>query len=245
MLRKEHQAMKRVLAILNIEDDPTGYVGEVLAEHDIVCDVINATVEAVPDPTLYDAMIVFGGPQSATEDDKYPYLVQEKVALRTAVEQEIPVLGICLGGQLLANALGGEVKKHTLIEIGFSEVLCTAEGARDPLYAGLDGRQMVYQWHEDTFAIPEGAVRLATSDKTANQAFRYGSMAYGLQYHIELTPAMLETWLHEPSLKKEIIATLGSEKYERVMSERTQYEQLYQEHTHIMFENFLRIAGLL
>ncbi len=237
--------MKRVLAILNIGDDPTGYVGDILAEHGIACDVIHATVEAVPDPTLYDAMVVFGGPQSATEDDKYRYLVQEKVALRKAVEQEVPVLGICLGGQLLANALGGEVKKHTLTEIGFSEVICTAEGAHDPLYAGLGGRQMVYQWHEDTFAIPESAVRLATSDKTVNQAFRYGQTAYGLQYHIELTPAMLETWLHEPSLKEELIATLGSDEYERIMSERPQYERLYQEHTHIMFENFLRIAGLL
>ena len=116
---------------------------------------------------------------------------------------------------------------------------------RDPLYVGLGGRQMVYQWHEDTFAIPDGAVRLATSTKTANQAFRYGQTAYGLQYHIELTPAMLETWLHEPSLKEEIIATLGGDEYERIMSERHQYERLYQEHTYILFENFLRIAGLL
>jgi len=237
--------MKRVLAILNIGDDPTGYVGEILAKHGIACDVINASQETIPDPTLYNAMIVFGGPQNANEDDKYPYFIQEKAALRQAVEQEVPVLGICLGGQLLATVLGGTVRKHTLTEIGFSKVQCTAEGLNDPLYAGLAGQQMVYQWHEDTFDIPVGAVRLATSEKTANQAFRYGRTAYGLQYHIELTPQMLDTWLHEPSLKEEIISALGSNEYERIMRERPDYYALYHEHTRIVVENFLHIVGVL
>ncbi len=237
--------MKRVLALLNIEDDPIGYVGEILEEHGISYDIVNAAQELIPDLASYAALVVFGGPQNANEDDKYPYLTKEKVVLRKAVEQELPLLGICLGGQLLATALGGIVKKHTLTEIGFSEVQCTVDGRNDPLYAGLSGRQMVYQWHEDTFAIPSGAVRLATSEKTANQAFRYGRNAYGIQYHIELSPIMLDTWLHEPALKHEIIDTLGHAEYERIVSERPQYYPLYQEHTRVMFENFLRIAGLL
>ncbi len=237
--------MKRVLTIINIADDPTGYVGELLEEHGITYEVIDATAKPLPDPTVYDAMIVFGGPQNANEDDKYPYLLQEKIVLRKAVEQEIPILGICLGGQLLAATLGGMVKKHTLTEIGFSEVQCTDEGRNDPLYAGLAGQQMVYQWHEDTFALPSEAVRLATSEKTENQAFRYGHSAYGIQYHIELTPTMLDAWLHEPSLKQELVSTRGSDEYERIISERSQYHSLYKEHTRVMFENFLRIAGLL
>ena len=237
--------MKRVLTIINIADDPTGYIGEILEEHGIAYDVIDASLQSIPNPTTYNAIVVFGGPQNANEDEKYPYFLQEKAALRTAVEQDIPVLGICLGGQMLANVLGGAVKKHTITEIGFSEVQCTDEGKRDPLYEGLAGHQLVYQWHEDTFAIPPGAVRLATSEKTENQAFRYGRSAYGIQYHVELTPAMLDTWLHEPSLKEEIIATLGSREYERIMSERPQYYALYREHTRVMFENFLRIARLI
>ena len=237
--------MKRVLTIINIADDSTGYVGEILNAHDIAFDVVDASVQPIPDPTAYDALIVFGGPQNANEDDKYPYFRQEKATLRTAVAHEVPVLGICLGGQLLATVLGGTVKKHTLTEIGFSEVQCTDEGKNDALYAGLAGQQMVYQWHEDTFTIPPGAVRLATSEKTVNQAFRYGHNAYGIQYHIELTPAMLNTWLHEPSLKEEIVNTLGSAEYERIMSERPQYYALYKEHTRVMFENFLRSGGLI
>ena len=237
--------MKRVLTIINIMDDPTGYVGEILEDHNIPYDVIDASSQSVPDPTVYSAMIVFGGPQNANEDEKYPYFLQEKAALRTAIEQDIPVLGICLGGQMLASVLGGTVKKHTITEIGFSEIQCTDEGKHDPLYEGLAGHQLVYQWHEDTFTIPSGAVRLATSEKTENQAFRYGRNAYGIQYHIELTPAMLETWLQEPSLKEEIVNAVGNSEYERIMSERPQHFALYQEHTRVMFENFLRIARLI
>ncbi len=236
--------MKRILVVLNISDDPTGYVGEILAEHGIMCDVVDASLHAIPDPTAYDAMIVFGGPQNANEEEKYPYFVQEMDALHTAVMQEIPVLGICLGAQLLARALGGTVKKHTLTEIGFSEVQSTDAGKHDPLYAGLSGRQLVYQWHEDTFSIPPNTVHLATSEKTPNQAFRYGRTTYGLQYHIELTPEMLDVWLHEPSLKEQIVATLGVEEYERIIYERPQYFAAYQYQARVMFENFLRIAGL-
>ena len=237
--------MKRVLTIINIADDPTGYVGELLDKHGVAFDVVDASVQPIPDPTAYDALVVFGGPQNANEDDKYPYFLPEKAALRKAVAQEVPVLGICLGGQLLATVLGGTVKKHTFTEIGFSEVQCTDAGKNDPLYAGFVGHQMVYQWHEDTFTIPPGAVRLATSEKTENQAFRYGRNAYGIQYHIELTPTMLNTWLHEPSLKEEIVNAVGSNEYERIMSERSQYYALYKEHTRAMFENFLRIGGLI
>ena len=237
--------MQRVLTIINIADDPTGYIGEILEEHGIAYEIIDASLRPIPNPTAYDAMIVFGGPQNANEDEKYPYFLQEKAALRTVVEHNIPVLGICLGGQMLATVLNGAVKKHTITEIGFSDVQCTNEGKHDPLYDGLSGHQLVYQWHEDTFDIPPGAVRLATSEKTENQAFRYGRNAYGIQYHIELTSAMLDTWLHEPSLKQEIVTTLGETEYERIINERPQYFAQYREHTRVMFENFLRIARLI
>ena len=237
--------MKRVLTIINIADDPTGYVGEILEKHGITYDIIEAESQPIPDPTKYDAVVVFGGPQNANEDEKYPYFTQEKAALRTIVEQDIPVLGICLGGQMLATVLGGVVKKHDIMEIGFSEVQCTDEGKQDPLYKGLADGQMVYQWHEDTFDIPPGAVRLATSETTANQAFRYGRNAYGLQYHIELTPTMLDTWLREPFLEQKIIDAVGKSEYERIMNERAQYSLRYEEHTRVLFENFLHIAGLI
>ncbi len=237
--------MKRVLTIINIADDPTGYVGEILEHHAIPYDVIAPEQRPIPDVEAYDALVVFGGPQNANEDDKYPYFVEEKATLRRAVEHNIPVLGICLGGQMLATVLGGTVRKHTITEIGFSEIQCTPEGRHDPLYEGLADGQLVYQWHEDTFDIPPGAIRLAIGERTENQAFRYGQNAYGIQYHIELTPAMLDTWLNEPSLKEEIAGAIGEDEYERIWRDRPQYYSRYREHTRIMFENFLRIARLI
>ena len=121
----------------------------------------------------------------------------------------------------------------------------TEEGRKDPLFAGLPGYQQVIHWHEDTFDIPEGAVQLATNARTQNQAFRYGRHAYGTQYHIELTPGMLDVWLYYPEYRGEIVRVLGEEAAEKFVRDRERLYPLYREHTRIMYENFLRIAGLL
>lgn len=237
--------MKRVLALQHVWDDPAGYLGELLHEYGIAYDVVHVETEPLPDPTRYDALLAFGGFQHANDDDKYPYFVQEKQWLREAVEQDIPFLGICLGGQLLAHALGGPVKRHRLTEIGFSEVQFTRAGKTDPLYEGLPGYQEVFQWHEDTFDIPPGAELLATNSITENQAFRYGRCVYGLQYHIEPTAEMLDTWIHHPEFKTEIIHILGEEKYHALEREQITRYPTFRRHSQILFENFLRISGLI
>ena len=237
---------KRVLALLHVWDDPTGYLGEILEEHAIACDVVNVETEAIPDPTTYNALIIFGGIQHVYEgDQRYPYFVQEKTLLRKAVEHELPILGICLGGQLLAHVLGAEVKRHTLTEIGFFDVPLTSEGRDDPLYQGLPGYQKVFHWHEDIFDLPQGAVLLAETTSTKNQAFRYGACAYGLQYHIELTPGMLDTWLRYPDYKKEIVRTSGPAVLTEIERDVPKCYPIYREHTRILFENFLKISGCL
>lgn len=234
--------MKPILVLQNMCDDPVGYVGELLETYHIPYQVVDAERETIPGIQNYGAMIVLGGAQNANEDVKYPYLSQEKVRIRQAVEQELPFLGICLGGQLLASALGAEVSRHTHTEIGFVDVQLTQAGSHDSLFQRLPGLQRVYQWHEDTFTIPQGAVRLATNEQTENQAFRFGHNAYGLQYHIELTPAMLNNWLHDPSLQQEVIETLGLDAYTTLEQSSYLYYPLYQEHTRIMVENFLALA---
>ena len=186
-----------------------------------------------------------GGPQSANEDDRYPYLAQEKVLLRQAVEQEIPFLGICLGGQLLASALGAQVARHVTSEIGFFEVHSTDAGKDDPLLEGLSEYQRVVQWHDDVFSLPTGAVLLATSQEVPNQAFRIGRRAYGLQYHIEMTPAMLDTWFGLPDYKKEVVARVGPEALELIERDRAKYFPIYRQHSRTLFENFLKISGCL
>ncbi len=234
--------MKRVLALQQNWDDPPGTLGEIMDEYGIAYDVVNVEEEPVPAIDGYDALIILGGPQNSNAEDRYPYLTHEKELLRYVVERDTPYMGICLGGQLLARTLGAPVTPHHTPEIGFSETLLTDEGKRDPLFHGLPCRQQVIHWHEDTFAIPDGAIKLATGDVTENQAFRFGRHAYGLQYHIELTPAMLDSWLWHPDNNKEIVKTLGLDAPGRIAQELSTRYPIYREHSRIMFENFLRIS---
>ncbi|HVB62899.1 MAG TPA: type 1 glutamine amidotransferase [Ktedonobacteraceae bacterium] len=237
--------MKRVLALQQVWDDPPGVLGTIMEAYDIACDVVKVEEAPIPDLSGYDALIALGGPQNADEDDIHPYLTEEKSLLRRAVAQDIPFLGMCLGGQLLARALDAPVTRRHYAEIGFFEVQLTEEGRRDPLFDGLPGYQQALHWHEDTFGIPAGAVRLATSDGAKNQAFRFGRRAYCLQYHIELTPSMLDTWLRYPEYKQELIRIAGPDAPERIEKERAQRYPIYREHTRIVFENFLRISGCI
>src|SRR6266571_9339534 len=235
--------MNKVLALQHTWDDPPGYLGEIMEEYGIACAVVDVEKEPIPvDPAAYDALISLGGPQQASDDEKYPYLTAEKVFILKAVEQDMPYLGICLGAQLLAHALGAEVARHHMTEVGFYEVQLTEEGKADAFFQGLPGYQEVVHWHEDSFALPRGAVRLATSKNTLNQAFRFGRRAYGLQYHIELTPQMLDTWLHYPDYRKEVVKALGPDGPDRIESQRPMCYPIYREHTRIVFENFLKIS---
>lgn len=236
--------MRRVLALQHVWDDPLGYLGEILQEHAIDCEVINVEEAAIPDPGGYDALIVLGGPQHVPADDKYPYLTQEKALIRKAVEQDVPLLGICLGGQLLAHALGAEVRRHHMIELGFFKVQLTDEGKIDPLFQGLPGHEQVFHWHLDVFEIPSGGVQLATSENAPNQAFRFGRRAYGLQYHIELTPDMFHTWLRYLLQDQEVVNTLGPDIGGRIEREQSECYPIYRDHSRIVFENFLKISGL-
>ena len=237
--------MKRVLAIQFCWDDPPGNLGEIMQEHDIFYEVVEADKYPVPDPTEFDAILAMGGPQHVGDNETYPYLVGVESAIRKAVEEDIPYLGICLGGQLLAHALGAPVKRHAITPLGFYEVQITAGGKTDPLFRGLPGYQQVFHWHEDTFDIPKEAVQLASNAQTENQAFRYGRYAYGTQYHLEVTPAMLDVWLHFPEYRQEIVSTLGESAVDNFVSDSARLFPLYHQHTRIMFENFLKIGGVI
>ena len=237
--------MVRILALQHIWDDHPGFLGEIMQQYGIECEIVNVEEEPIPAVEGYSALISLGGAQHAYDDVRYPYFVAEKAVLRHVVEQDIPFLGICLGGQLLADAMGATVGLHSMTEIGFFEVQLTEEGKLDPLFRGLPGYQQVFHWHEDVFDIPDGGIKLATGEHTPNQAFRIGRRAYGVQYHIELTPSMLDTWLHFPDYMKEIVKVTGQEALEEIERDRIIRYPIFLEHSRIVFKNFLRISGCI
>jgi GMP synthase-like glutamine amidotransferase len=148
--------------------------------------------DSIPDPDQVNGLVVMGGPMGAYETDKYPFLAEECRLLGELAGRNRPVLGICLGSQLLAKALGADVFPGHGPEIGFGFVELVSAGKQDPLFATVGGSIPVFHWHGDTFDLPEGAVLLASSREYAQQAFRFGSCAYGLQFHIEPDSG---TWL--------------------------------------------------
>jgi len=139
-------------------------------------------------------VVMLGGPMNVYEEELYTFLKLEDGFIRRVLGEGVPFLGICLGAQLLAKACGAPVTKSLHKEIGWFEVRLTQEGVADSLFRGLPDLLTVFQWHEDTFAIPEGAALLATSGSCRNQAFRVGDSAYGLQFHVEVTPEMIAAW---------------------------------------------------
>lgn len=238
--------MKKVLALQHVPVNPPGLVGQVLMEYGIAVQIIHVTRQIIPDPHGFDAVIAFGGTQHIYDEKSYPFSLHEDRTIKEVIERDIPFLGICYGSQLLAHALQGQVSRMPRIKIGFVKIAFTEEGKRDPLYAGLPGYQQAFQWHDDHFQVPTGGVLLATSDQTSeNQAFRYGSNAYGLQYHIELTPEMMGYWLHEPSMKQELIQTVGEQRFAEIEQERQSLYTLYNEHAQVVIKNFMKIAHLI
>jgi GMP synthase-like glutamine amidotransferase len=143
----------------------------------------------------FSGIVPLGGSMQAWDEERLPYLGRERELLREAVDDAVPVLGICLGGQVLARALGAEVRPAEQPETGWLTVEATPEAAGDRLLAHLREPVGVYQWHLDVFDLPVGAVRLARSDLSENQAFRYGERAWGLQFHPEVDAPLFAGWM--------------------------------------------------
>ena len=128
-------------------------------------------------------------------NDSLPFLQAELKLIERALREDIPVLGVCLGAQLLAKAMGARVTKNPVPEIGWMPICPTEEAAGDPVLGSIRRGDPVFQWHSETFDLPSGAVQLAYSERCSQQAFRYGQRVYGVQFHPEVDSAIIQEWL--------------------------------------------------
>lgn len=185
----------------HVAHEPLGTLDPMLKRAGFRIRYVNFGRDTAQVPSLdgYGGLIVLGGPMGVYEADRYPHLRTEQKAIESALERGLPVLGICLGAQLLAATLGANVRRAPTPEFGWCTVRLTEEGTRDPLFAGWQATERIFQLHQDTFDIPSGATHLADSEMFAGQAFRYGTNAYGLQFHLEVDEPMIERWLKIPS----------------------------------------------
>ncbi len=176
-------------------DEGPGLLAEVLDAAGVDTAVVRLDLGgALPPPSELGGVVVMGGAMGVHDTDAFPWLAPERAWIAETVAAGLPVLGVCLGAQQLAAALGASVTTGPAPEVGSGVVELTPDGRADPVLGPEGKRVAVIQWHGDTFEIPDGAVRLATGDRYPNQAFRYGRLAYGLQFHIEVDDAMAEAW---------------------------------------------------
>jgi GMP synthase (glutamine-hydrolysing) len=186
----------RVLVVENMAQSDLGQVGVALQEAGAQIDRRRPFAgEALPgDVHGHDALVVLGGEQSAIDDALHPYLPELARLMRAFTNADKAVLGICLGSQLLARAHGGDNLLGKTREFGWHGVKLTDEGERDPVLSAAGKAFTSFEWHSDSFTLPEGAVHLATNPAVTNQAFRIGRAAYGMQFHFEAGTRVVEDW---------------------------------------------------
>ncbi|SDH08198.1 type 1 glutamine amidotransferase [Roseospirillum parvum] len=195
-----------ILVILNDELDPPGLIGQAIFEREGYYDSLNPhqgyhstaphQPAALPDsPGPYDALVVMGGPQDSWDDAGHPAFPPIRALIAAFHAAGRPVLGVCLGAQLMAQAFGAEARRMERLEVGMVPLVRTPAGRADPLLGRLAAEPVFMQWHQDTFDLPPGAELLLSGDDCPNQAFRLGDTAYGFQCHFEVTADIVREWL--------------------------------------------------
>jgi GMP synthase (glutamine-hydrolysing) len=234
--------MKPVLCVRNDRDDTLGITVSALTEHGVPVSRLDAFDAEVRWPGLDEisGLVVFGGEMNVDETNRYPYLLTQRELMRSAVDAGLPVLGICLGAQMLARALEARVYRAPIRELGFKPVRLTEAGESDPLLGAFHSGDRVFQWHEDTFELPDGAELLAVGDDVPVQAFRKGPNAWGVQFHFEIDAAGVGAWLRvaEPSLER-----VWKRSADQVREELRLYLDAQQQRSRQLFSAFARVVA--
>ncbi len=198
--------MARVLVLQHVAAEPLGVLDPMLRGRGHRIRYVNFARDPDTQPRLdrYQALIVLGGPQQVQQTRRYPHLLTECRLLEQALHDQLPTLGICLGGQLLAQVLGGRVGPCDRSEIGWYGIRPTAHTSTDPVLRPLDRERMIFQWHHWGFDCPRDAVSLAEHPDSGCQAFRAEQSAWAFQFHLELDRRLIHRWLSLPAYRAEL-----------------------------------------
>lgn len=238
--------MKKILVCQHVPHEPLGTLNQLLKDNGFRIKYANFSrhPDLVPALDDYSGLIILGGPMNVDQTQKHPHLKTEIKLIEAALDSKIPTLGICLGAQLLATALGAEVKKNPVKEVGWYDLEFTDHAQKDPLFNHFTPREKIFQWHGYTFDIPTDAIHLASSHSCPNQAFRYGSNAYGLQFHLEVDQKLIHRWLHVPENATDLQDMGGEDHRQKIQLDTDVHMQRHLDLGKQTFSNFIDLFGV-
>ena len=235
----------RILVLQHISCEPPGIYEDILVEKGASIHRVEIDEgQQLPDWQGFDAIIAMGGPMSVNDDATLPWLTAERRLVREAVLAGKPYWGVCLGVQLLAASLGARVHAGPKPEVGIMPVYLTEAGYDDAVFSGLPRELVTFQWHGETFDLPDGGVLLATSPAYPNQAFRWKKKAYGIQFHVEISAALAKQWSQVPDYKAALERVLGAGTATKVVGDVSRVEKVLHSYARSMFNNWLHACAL-
>ncbi|GAB3750686.1 type 1 glutamine amidotransferase [Lysobacter olei] len=237
--------MSRLLVFQHVAAEPLGTLDPLIRRrgHRIRFKNFERHPDTQPNVDRYRGLIVLGGPMNVEDHTHRAHLLTEMRAIERMLELGRPVLGICLGAQLLAHVLGAPVQRHPTPEIGWHRLQLTDAGKADPVLAPLGEAAPVFQWHRYSFQVPPGAKHLARTDDCEPQAFRHGDNAYGFQFHLEMDQALIERWLANPAYLAELAAHGHATDAEAIRAHTRAHIAPMQAHADAVFNRFLDLVG--
>jgi GMP synthase (glutamine-hydrolysing) len=217
--------MRKVLVFQHVANEILGTLNPSLKQQGLRIRYVNFERDPNAQPTIdkYNGLIVLGGHMGVYEADQYTHIKTEMKLIEEALKKDVPILGICLGAQILAHVLGSEVRKAPEKEMGWYDIDLTPAGEKSLLLSHFKKTEKIFQMHGDTFDIPKSCEHLAQSKICPAQAFSYGRKVYGLQFHLEVDEAMILRWLNHPRNQQDIDASQGKVSVENMKADTVQF----------------------